>query len=231
MQVCRNGHIITDLLRTFPERAVGHCDRCGAVTLDRCQTCGKEIPGAVYVPDAAPIGARQPPPYCSVCGAAFPWTLQGQPPPAPSPLAVLESLLRRLPLVARQLRDRQRERPPFRVDDDHDLEDLLRALLPLHYDDIRYERRTPTYASATRTDFLLAPSAIALTVKRMKPALGEDILRQQLCEDIHYYRQKSCRALVVSVFDPERLLFDPGQLERTWAGLSDDLLVRPVIAS
>jgi len=231
MQVCRNGHVITDLLHTFPEWALSHCDRCGAVTLDRCRTCGQEIPGAIYVPEAAPIGVRRPPQYCSACGAAFPWTERPQASPAPGSLAVLESLLRRLPLAARQLRDRHGERPPFRVDDEHDLEDLLRALLPLHFDDVRYERRTPGYASGTRTDFMLSPSAIALTAKRVNPSLRPDLLRQQVYEDIAYYRQRNCRTLVACVFDPERLLFDPGELERTWAGLSDELRVRPVIAS
>src|SRR5262249_38052850 len=138
---------------------------------------------------------------------------------------------RRLPLVARQLRDRQGDRPSFRVDDEHDLEDLLRALLPLHFDDIRYERRTPRYASGSRTDFLLAPSAIALTVKRVSPRLRENLLGEQLAEDAGYYRQKNCRTLVACVFDPERILVNPGQLETAWAGLSDDLRLQPVIAS
>ena len=231
MQVCRNGHVITDLLQTFPERARSHCDRCGAVTLDRCGTCGEGIPGAIYVPEAAPIGARRPPEYCLACGAAFPWTVRRRPPRGPGPLAVLESLLRRLPLVARQLRDRQGDRPPFRVDDEHDLEDLLRALLPLHFDDVRYERRTPSYGPGIRTDFLLAPSAIALTTKRMKPTLRPELLREQVCEDIAYYRQRNCRALSVCIFDPERLLSGPEQLETAWSSLSDELPVRPVIAS
>lgn len=134
-------------------------------------------------------------------------------------------------MVARQLRERQKERPPFRVDDEHDLEDLLRALLPLHFDQIRYERRTPSYASDSRTDFILAPSAIVVTAKRAQPTVREDLLGEQLREDIGYYRQKDCRALVVCVYDPERLLPDPGQLERTWAGSTDEMPVRPVIAS
>ena len=50
--------------------------------------------------------------------------------PACGPLALLEELLRRLPRVIRQLRTRQGDRPPLRVEDERDLEDLLRALLP-----------------------------------------------------------------------------------------------------
>src|SRR5271166_5959126 len=72
MQVCRNGHVITDRLRQEPQRGLAHCDRCGAATLDSCPTCGQGLPGAVVVPGLAPVGAR-PPLYCSTCGAAFPW--------------------------------------------------------------------------------------------------------------------------------------------------------------
>jgi hypothetical protein len=61
MQVCRNGHVITDLLRTHPECAQTHCDRCGAVTLDCCPTCGHELPGAFVVPGLQPVGARPAP--------------------------------------------------------------------------------------------------------------------------------------------------------------------------
>jgi hypothetical protein len=146
-------------------------------------------------------------------------------------MAILESLVRRLPRVARQLRDRQGERPPFRVDDEHDLEDLLRALLPLHFEDVRYERRTPRYAPGSRTDFLLSPSGIALTAKRMKPTLCPEHLREQLCEDIAYYQPKNCRSLVACIFDPESLLAGPQQLETAWSALSDELRVRPMIAS
>src|SRR3989442_12789634 len=101
MQVCRNGHVITDLLQTFPERARSHCERWGASTLDRCRTCGHEIARPVYVPEAAPIGARRPPAYCCACGAAFPWTALARALHAPAALALLEALLRRLALAVR----------------------------------------------------------------------------------------------------------------------------------
>lgn len=201
MQVCRNGHVITDLLRTYPERALTHCDRCGATAMDRCPTCGHELPGAIVVPGLQPVGARPAPHYCSMCGAAFPWTRQRRSPRRES-LLMLENLLRRLPHVIRQLRNRNGDRPPFRVADERDLEDLLRALLPLHFDDIRPECRTPSYASCTRTDFLLAPENIALTIKWAQPRIHEEMR-----EDAAYYRcERKCRTLVLFVYDPESSL-------------------------
>lgn len=204
MQVCRNGHVVTDLLRTCPERALTHCDRCGAVTLDHCETCGHELPGAFVVPGLQPLGARPAPHYCSMCGAAFPWTRQRRPPKRES-LVILENLLRRLPRVIRQLRTRYDDRPPFRVVDERDLEDLLRALLPLHFDDIRPENRTPSYAAITRTDLLLAPEGIALTIK-----LAQRRILEQVPEDAAYYRhERKCRTLVLFVYDPESSLREP----------------------
>ena len=43
------------------------------------------------------------------------------------------------------------------------LDDLMRAVLPLHFDDVRPQGRTPHYAAGTRTDFLLAPERVAVT--------------------------------------------------------------------
>jgi hypothetical protein len=201
MQVCRNGHVITDLLQTCPERARTHCDRCGAVTLERCPTCGLELPGAIVVPGLQPVGARPAPHFCAKCGAAFPWTHLRRRPPH-EPLAILENLLGRLPRVVRQLRVRHGDRPPFRVADERDLEDLLRALLPLHFDDVRPECRTPRYAAGTRTDFLLVPENFALTIKWVQPRILE-----QVPEDVSYYRhERKCRTLVVFVYDPESAL-------------------------
>ncbi len=205
MQVCRNGHVITDLLRTFPERGLSHCDRCGAPTLNCCPTCGGPVPGSIYLPGFVPIGVAQPPQYCAMCGAPFPWAQPAPASPSTDPVLRLDSFLRRLPRVIRQLRERHDARPPFRVEDEHDLEDLLRSLLPLYFDDIRPERRTPGYATGTRTDFLLLPEEIVLLVKRVASSADSDRLAAQLQQDVTYYQQRGrCSALVCFVYDPEQ---------------------------
>jgi len=226
MQVCRRGHVITDLLRSCPERSLTHCDRCGAITLERCPTCGRELPGALIVPGLQPIGARQPPAYCATCGAAFPWTKQRHRPKTEA-LAVLENMLERLPQVIRQLRVRHSDRPPFRVADEKDLEDLLRSLLPLHFDDIRPECRTPSYAAGTRTDFLLAAERIAIAIKLAQPRILE-----QLPEDAAYYRrERKCRTLVAFIYDPEASLREPCAPPAPGAEDDEEPEVRCVIGS
>jgi hypothetical protein len=59
MQVCLNGHVITDLADLHPERRRTACDRCGAATIDRCPTCGTKLPGAASVPGLATVGTRR----------------------------------------------------------------------------------------------------------------------------------------------------------------------------
>jgi hypothetical protein len=236
MLVCRHGHVITDLLRTYPERRLSHCDRCGAQTLDRCLTCGQFIAGAIPVPGLEPIGSHPPPHYCPQCGAAFPWTPRTARTPAPNPLATLEPLLRRLPRVIRQLRERHGERLPLRIEDEHDLDDLLRSVLPMHFDDIRPESRTPAYAATTRRDLLLVfaggERSIAVLAKRVTPDLLEAQLAEQLRADVAYYaRCPECRAVVALVYDPEARLREPRRLETAWSSQSEELELCCVIAS
>ena len=200
MQVCRNGHVITDRLRSSPQSGADRCDRCGAATLSRCSTCAQDIPGSNLVPGLVTLGHRTPPAYCSLCGAQYPWARRPSSHTSQT-LATLETLLRRVPRAVRQLRTRHGTRPPFRVEDERDLEDLLRALLPLAFDDVRPECRTPTYAPCTRTDFLILPEQatlfLAVTVKRLASGIGEHLLEQQWQEDVRHYEQRhDCRALI-----------------------------------
>jgi hypothetical protein len=228
MQICRNGHVITARLRGDPATSRTHCDRCGATTLSCCSTCGVALPGALSAPGLVPIGSWAAPRYCATCGAAFPWV---RPPrSAPGPLTWLDPFLRRLPLAIRQLRWRQGERAPHRVEDERDLEDLVRALLPLYFDDVRLESRTPRYSPSTRTDLLLAPEKIALTVKLVRPGVHESQLGEQWKEDIAYYRTRGgCRVLIGYVYDPEGLVYDPRTLETAWSERVDELEVRCIV--
>ena len=231
MQVCKNGHVITDLLCGCPERGSAHCDRCGAPTLDHCLTCGRKIPGAVHVPGLVPAGSQQPPSFCATCGAAFPWTTRPSA-VAPDGRSRLEQAFRRLPRTIAELRWRHGDRPRFAVADEHDLEDLLRVLLASHFDDIRVECRTPHYALVTRKDLLLAREQIALAIKLARHTLRAPQIAEQLAEDMAYYREKGRYTdLVAFVYDPESLLQEPSVLERAWSSSEDALETTCVIAS
>jgi hypothetical protein len=229
MQVCLNGHVITDRLRGRPEQALSRCDRCGAATVHRCATCGRDLPGALEVLGLEPVGRPEPPAYCALCGAALPWTRRRGVPP-PNALTTLDGLLRRLPRAVRQLRVRHADRPAFRVEDEYDLGDLLRALLPLYFDDVRPEGRTPSYAPDTRTDFVLAPQETAVTVKCVRGSGCEPALAEQLREDVAYYeRRGGVRRLACLVYDPEQRVVEPARFE-AMCQQDEGLQVRCVVA-
>ena len=73
-----------------------------------------------------------------------------------SPLLLIEQICWRFHLVARQLRFRHDNRATLDIQDEYDVQDLLHALLLLHFVDVRPEEYTPSYAGkASRMDFLL----------------------------------------------------------------------------
>jgi len=230
MQVCLNGHVITDRLRTYPDQGLSHCDRCGAATVQRCPTCGQELPGAILIPGLATVGQGRRPDYCSACAAAFPWTPRQASADPANTLGQLEAFLRRVPRAIRQLRYRQGAQPPFRVEDRHDLEDLLRALLALHFDHVRPENRTPLYAPGTVIDFLLVPEGIVICAKLVARPLRERELVDQFQEDVRYYEGRAgCPRLMGFIYDPESLISEPQTLGSTIAKSSADLDVHYVI--
>jgi hypothetical protein len=140
-------------------------------------------------------------------------------------------MLRRLPNAIREFRSRHGTRPPFCVVDESDLEDLLRALLPLHFDGIRSECRTPHYAPGTRTDFLLSRQGIAVTVKVASHDLRVPQITEQLREDAAYYeKRQSCRILIGLVYDPEGMLRETSALEKAWSSRNEDFEARCIIA-
>jgi hypothetical protein len=231
MEVCRNGHVVTCRAQTAPEERRSHCDRCGADTLRACPTCGHALPGAVVIPGLQPIGAGKAPSICARCGAAFPWTdwrRRARDVPA---ARTLEAFFRRLPLVIRQLRQRFRSRPAMCVDDAHDLDDVVRSLLPLYFDHIYLRSRTPSYAAANRTDLLIVPDRIFCTLKHASPELRRPQLIDEVTEDTAYYRTvQECRSVWIYVYDPQSYLREPHDLEACCSRPDEKPSVRCVIS-
>jgi hypothetical protein len=233
MQVCENGHVITDLLMSQPGRGQRHCDRCGAPTLDSCPTCGQKIPGSVPLPGLTTTGYRRAPACCATCGAAFPWSRRlDRALPRDTENADLDHLLRRLPAMVRQMRSRYSTRPTFFIADEHDLEDVVRWAVALAADDVRLETRTPPYAPDSRTDLILPASQTIICCKLAGPTVRDDAIAAELREDIGYYRDRAdCEILMVLVYDPEGVLREPAVLEGIWTEQVGKLAVRCIIAN
>jgi hypothetical protein len=134
-----------------------------------------------------------------------------------NPLSIIDTLLRRFHSVARQLRDRYKQRPTLDVEDEYDVQDLLHALLRLYFKDIRPEEWTPSYAgTSSRMDFLLQMEEIVIEVKKTRKCLRVNHIVDQLLIDIARYEEHPhCKTLVCFIYDPE------GWISNSTAVISD----------
>ena len=72
MQVCQNGHKITDPLKTEPQYGKQYCTNCGAPTTSTCEACKVEIQGWHH--GSFTTSGPDIPSFCHACGQPYPWT-------------------------------------------------------------------------------------------------------------------------------------------------------------
>jgi len=145
----------------------------------------------------------------------------------------LERLFDRFHLVVRQIRSRHDNRPTLDVEDEYDVQDLLRCLLFLEFEDVRVEEWTPSYAGgSSRMDFILKREATVVEVKKTRPKLGAREVGDQLLIDIgRYHSHPDCSSLVCFVYDPEGRIANPRGLEadltKQTNGIDVHVFIRP----
>lgn len=116
---------------------------------------------------------------------------------------LLTRLCVRFHRVAQGLRHRHGNRDTLVIKDEYDVQDLLRGLLGLYFDDIREEEYAPSYAGAnSRIDFVLKSERIVVETKMTNDGLKDKELGSQLLVDIGRYRSHpDCGTLVVFIYD------------------------------
>ena len=242
MQVCLNGHQITDRYNSSPELRRKYCNEYGAETIHQCPNCGTPVRGDYIVPGVLAFSRTPVPKRCHECGQPYPWTERleqedrerQQAARAENAFETLENILYRFHRVARQVRHRHDNRPTLNVEDEYDVQDLLHALLLLHFDDVRTEEWTPSYAGgASRMDFLLKNEQIVVEVKRSRPTLKAKEVGEQLIVDIErYHTHPDCKTLYCFVCDPEERIINPHGLEQDLSREpkgDEDLTIRVII--
>lgn len=95
------------------------------------------------------------------------------------------------------------------------MQDAMHALLRLHFDDVRPEEWTPSYAgNASRMDFILKRERVVVEVKMTRKGLDQKEVVNQLTVDKECYQAHlDCRALVCFVYDPAGICTNPTALE------------------
>ena len=128
-----------------------------------------------------------------------------------SALSLVLNILNRFPAFVRQLKRRHNGRAPLEVNDEYDVQDMVYALLTLHFNDIRAEEYTPSFAgAASRQDFLLKKEKIVIEVKKTRESLRAGKVGGELLIDMARYRtHQDCDTLILFVYDPDCYINNP----------------------
>lgn len=152
----------------------------------------------------------------------------------PDTMARIEAVCNGFHRVSRSIRNRHDGRSTLAVSDEYDVQDLLRSLLAVDFDDVRPEEWTPSYAGrASRMDFLLKSEKVVVETKMTRDGLSDKELGEQLIIDIaRYSHHPDCKTLVCFVYDPLSRVANPVglqvDLEKQSSGsLAVRVMVRP----
>ena len=137
----------------------------------------------------------------------------------------LERIFTHFRQVANQLTRRHSERDTLLIQDEYDVQDLLRALLSLYFDDVRSEEWTPSYAgSSLRIDFLIPEIEAVIEVKKTRPTMTDKTLSEELIVDIEKYQaHPTCKKIYCFVYDPDMILRNPAAIKNDLEKMHDGL--------
>jgi len=137
---------------------------------------------------------------------------------------LIENVFSKFHVIAGEINQRHEDRPTLEINDEYDVQDLLRGLLKMHFDDIRDEEYTPSYGGGSaRMDLLLKNEKIVIEVKMARKGLGQKKIREQLIIDKAYYKgHPDCKILYCFVYDPEERIRNPRGFERDLSDKVDD---------
>lgn len=145
--------------------------------------------------------------------------------------ALVVTLCQRFHLFAQQLLDRHDNRETVKIVDEHDVQDLLHALLKFHFDDVRAEEVTPSVAGKSgRMDFLLKRERLVVETKMTRKSLQQREVGDELIIDMKRYRSHpDYRTLICLVYDPAGFCHAPAALENDLTGLDGDFQTHVVV--
>lgn len=103
-------------------------------------------------------------------------------------LALLLRICRRISLSARQLTDRRKDKPDFVIEDEYDVQDLLKCILKAHLNHhIREEPIGQVAGFSSKADFAIEALGTIVEVKYARIASDQRKLTDELAADCQYY--------------------------------------------
>jgi hypothetical protein len=146
---------------------------------------------------------------------------------------LIEGVFKRFHTVALELNQRHEGRNSLMIEDEYDVQDLLRTLLFVFFDNIKPEEPTPSLAgSFTKMDLLLADQEIVIETKMTRNGISQKKIKEDIIIDkVHYKKHEHCKKLYCFVYDPSNKIRNPqgfqGELSDTVNGFETKVFVYP----
>src|SRR5208337_2900846 len=127
----------------------------------------------------------------------------------------LEQIFNKFHLIATRLQNRGKNKEPFLINDESDVQDLLRALITPLFDDIRIEEPTPSFGgNFSKMDFTIKGEKIVIETKIASSSHPGNKIVDELLTDIpRYKKSKDCRLLICFIYDPDFSLREPSAIK------------------
>ncbi len=125
-------------------------------------------------------------------------------------LGDLENVLDAFPTCAQRLSIRGYRRPPFVIENEYDVQDLLFVMLRPFFPDIEYEEHAKKNAgSEKRVDFVFRAIQTVLEVKCIRDRRHAKAVFDELRIDVEsYHSHDDCRHMVFFIYDPRLEIID-----------------------
>ncbi len=119
------------------------------------------------------------------------------------PLHLIKNILKGFHKCAQELRFRHQGRETIIINDEYDVQDLLRSILKVHFSDVRAEDYSPSSAGwNSRIDLVLTEENIIIETKITSERLKDKEAWEQIAIDIVRYQwHPSFNTLVVFIYD------------------------------
>ena len=148
------------------------------------------------------------------------------------PLDLVRKVCTRFHAFVRQLRLRLHDRATLDVQDEHDVHDLLYALLRYEFEEVaQTERPSGHLEAAPPAASLLPRHHIAVLTKKTKSGLGPREIAEQLTADAAAFPATAGhQTLFCFIYDPEGRIGNPRGLEAELTNVSDAQIIEVFIA-
>lgn len=119
------------------------------------------------------------------------------------------------------LSKRKHNRPPFNIENEYDVQDLLYIIVKSIFSDAKFEEFTSKHAGTTKKIDIVLPSInVVIEVKYVRDKNHANSITDEIKIDIEsYHVHPNCETLCVLIYDPEKNLIDPKSIMKDLSGL------------